>query len=434
MGLPATSQEIEAIVKSLEERGARAAPIQEATDLARSHPEAVADLVSAVVRRYPKGGTFLDAALSYLPEKSWPDLVRFALDALQESRDNEAADSVIAYASLQAVSTLHPHLDRIFDLSPNRGTYYENYPWRGSSTCHFEFLRRVIESPASEPGRKLKAWQALVQTRHPDSLAYALSHADPVLAASPWTSKDDTILAYLHLVGYHQDDQWLRRLCPDSLYHIAFPGQYFEGQTRPAWLARIDPTWGFAPAPDLPPMKFGGLGEGQCSACAGRLHRLIVLDPVPIGLGISGLGRIELATCLSCLGWERSPLFFRHDSDGRADAIGTEGPNLVPQFPVGPLREAEVRLASTPDRWRRQDWALSNSRENLNRVGGEPCWVQDAEYPDCPVCGSVMSHLMQLDSDLITAEGGEWLWGSGGIGYVSWCDRCKVSGHIWQCT
>ena len=35
---------VEAIVRSLEERGRRAAPIQEATDLALAHPESIADL------------------------------------------------------------------------------------------------------------------------------------------------------------------------------------------------------------------------------------------------------------------------------------------------------------------------------------------------------------------------------------------------------
>jgi hypothetical protein len=102
--------------------------------------------------------------------------------------------------------------------------------------------------------------------------------------------------------------------------------------------------------------------------------------------------------------------------------------------PAGPLGEAEVRPVETPRRWRWQDWALSNGRENLNRVGGEPCWVQSAEYFDCPTCGSLMSFLMQLDSDLPTEDGGEWLWGSGGIGYGFWCDRCKVSAFLWQCT
>lgn len=55
-------QQIESIVRSLEKKGVPAAPVEEATNLATSHPEAVFDLAIAVMRRFPKGGTFLDGA------------------------------------------------------------------------------------------------------------------------------------------------------------------------------------------------------------------------------------------------------------------------------------------------------------------------------------------------------------------------------------
>jgi hypothetical protein len=45
-----------------------------------------------------------------------------------------------------------------------------------------------------------------------------------------------------------------------------------------------------------------------------------------------------------------------------------------------------------------------------------------------------MSFLLQLDSELVTQEEAEWLWGSGGIGYFFWCDGCKISGGLYQCT
>jgi hypothetical protein len=45
-----------------------------------------------------------------------------------------------------------------------------------------------------------------------------------------------------------------------------------------------------------------------------------------------------------------------------------------------------------------------------------------------------MQHLLQLDSHLPASESREWLWGSGGSCYVGWCDHCKVSGFMWQCT
>jgi hypothetical protein len=427
-------QKVEAIVRALEEQGLRGAPILEATDLALSCPEAVADLAVATMDRFPEGGTFLDAALSYLPEDRWDGLVVSALDALERSRKNEAACSVIAYASLQALTSLHAHLDRIFRLRPNAETYYEQCPWRESGTSHLRFLRGVIEGKASRRDVRLRAWKAMLQTRHPEVLAIALAHAAEILECVPGLSMPETIDAYLNLVGYHHSGGALRRLCPEALFHAVFPERFFEGQSRPPWLARIHPTWALEPAAELPPMRFGGHADGECSLCGGVLHRLISFEPVPQGLGVTELARLELATCLSCLGWEQAPLFYRHERDGKAISIGYDGPTVVPQFPVGPLRECWVRLAETPRRWYWQGWGSSSSREHLNRIGGEPCWVQDAEYPECPSCGEVMSHLMQLDSDLATSDGRDWSWGSGGIGYVSWCDRCKVSGLLWQCT
>ena len=43
--------------------------------------------------------------------------------------------------------------------------------------------------------------------------------------------------------------------------------------------------------------------------------------------------------------------------------------------------------------------------------------------------------LMQLDSELPSCEqGGEVMFGSGGILYVFWCERTRVSAFFMQCT
>src|SRR5262245_52896219 len=119
-------QQIESIIGSLQEKGARAAPVLEATALAMSHPEAVSDLAIAVMRRFPKGGTFLDGSFSYMPEERWPELIQIALDILERSSGkNDAAASVIERASLQCPSALHPDLDRIFLIRLNARSYYE---------------------------------------------------------------------------------------------------------------------------------------------------------------------------------------------------------------------------------------------------------------------------------------------------------------------
>ena len=427
-------KQIEFIVRSLEEKGIPAAPYVEAISLATSYPEAISDLTVAVMRRFPKGGTFLDAALSYLPQEDWPQLVRQALDALEESVvKNDAAWSVIAYASLQAPSALHVHLNRIFLVRPNRGSYYEQYPWRESGKHHFDSLRNIIEGTASSEEARRRAWIAMCETRHPEVIKYVLSYADLVELPAGWSKGDEWIQAWLLLVGYHQENQSLSRTCYEALYHLQFPISFFADQSLPPWLARVHPTWKLPTANHT--MSFGGNCESRCSLCGEKLHRMLVLSPIPQGLGITGLTSLELATCLSCLGWEKQPLFYRHDQHGVPLNVGYEGHNVKPQFPIGPLKKADVQIAETPRRWYWQDWALSNSRENLNRIGGEPSWVQRAEYPHCPFCQKLMFYLMQLDSDLPEEQsGGEWLWGSGGICYIFWCNACKVSGFFWQCT
>lgn len=45
-----------------------------------------------------------------------------------------------------------------------------------------------------------------------------------------------------------------------------------------------------------------------------------------------------------------------------------------------------------------------------------------------------MPFLLQLDSNLMSDDGGAWMWGSGGIGYFFWCDACQISAGLWQCT
>jgi hypothetical protein len=165
MNSSTAGQQIEAIVGALEEGGVRAAPIMEAIDLGRSHPESVADLAIAILGRFPKGGSFLDAALGYLPNGLWDGLVRFALATLERTGKNDAADSVIAYASLQALPALHHHLDHLFRLRPNVGTYFENWPWRESGTLDVEARVRVLEDPIATSDHREKAWKAMQETR-----------------------------------------------------------------------------------------------------------------------------------------------------------------------------------------------------------------------------------------------------------------------------
>jgi len=131
---------------------------------------------------------------------------------------------------------------------------------------------------------------------------------------------------------------------------------------------------------------------------------------IPPGLGVSTCEALELVTCLRCLGWSASAMLFTHDSHGSVTAnIAEPGPDAGFDPEPGPLPTADVTIVPTPARWQQQDWALSNSLENLNRAGGEPTWIQNPDYPQCPGCRRRMHFLAQLDS-LDFADGPQWLW------------------------
>jgi hypothetical protein len=398
-------------------------PMGEAIALGRQAPDAIFDLAVAVIDRFPAGGTYLDAALGWLPEARWSELVPIALAAREASRANEAALAAIEHAP---PSALHPHLERLFRLHP-RGGYAE--AWRGSGAQTLPFLRGVLEDRTAHGDTRYAAWTCLLATRDHAMIAFALARAS--LARERVSSETNV---HLHEVGLTLEKGALRPLTSSATWHLAFGPDYLADD-GPPWRARVHPTWTAAPV-DAPPMRFGGLADGVCASCGGPLHRLLELEPIPAGLGVTGLPRLDLATCLSCLGWERGAeeLFHRHDEAGRPHPFQHPGAPTVPRFPSDGLRATLVRLAPTSARHRHQDWARSNGRENMHRLGGEPCWIQGSDYAACPVCARIMPHVLQLDSELPDAEGCEWLWGSGGALYVSWCDDCKVSRQRWQCT
>ena len=391
-------------------------PFERLVALLTSDPLQAAHLAEATLARVPEGGTFLDLTLSFVPSRDFEQLIEKALLAVRTESQHGAAEAILSYASLQFPALLHPHLSTLFALQPNRGTYYENWPWREAGEGAQAPLLAVIDSDTGED-RRLKAWHCLFEVRLQQSFVSALTLASSVPHVHP-------VRAYLHEVGYDSPEVALYDAEP---CHMVFDEGHFTAP-RPAWMDRqLHPTW-LVRGQHIS-CRVGGYSPGQCGLCEGPLHHLISLALPPV-LSAPAV-TVAFATCLSCLGWERRFLAYSHSS-GSARPLETG--QLSPQFRAVALKETTVRLTTTPPRWRWQDWALSNGRENLNRVGGHPTWVQSAEYPECPQCAAPMRFVFQLDSDLPTEDGDEWQWGSGGICYGFWCFRCQVSGFLWQCT
>ena len=388
------------------------------------------ELVFGCLEELEDAPTFFHHALSLIDDAAFAEAIARAVPVVRD--DDDPAAAVIDYASLQVPHLLTPHLATLWELLAGRRDFLTTRPWRGADAPERE---RLLVELARAQRRRLypdervggqRAALALLETRDEPTVRQVL--------ASPWASALEPAVLELHVhaVGFEPDGP--RPLAPEGCWHLRLSDALLADRLDgPAHLhPDRHPTWRALGEPVLHG-RLGGLAGGECGSCGGALHRLLALPAVPPGLGVS-LAGLELATCLSCLGWEQPLLFYRHDVVGRPAAIQQAKRRTQPQFPAEPLLEGDVGLIPTPPRWRLQDWGAANGRENLHRLGGEPTWIQNPDYPRCPSCGSTMTALLQLDSDLPTADGGEWLWGSGGIGYVSWCDDCAISGVHWQCT
>lgn len=409
-------------------RGWKSDPFEAMLALAARDQDELLALVLRGIATLPQSTTFVDAAVSLLPASALPLVADSVVQQLAtrpgQVSGTSAAESVLLELSLQAPQTLAPHLQALWDLQPNRTSYYAQWPWRA---CPDDEARRLVTLLDSDDDRD-RAWGALLQSRRPEVLA-------PLLTSSPAPPGREAQLRLLPEVGLTVEDGQLRQLCPPGLYHLVLPPDLLEERgTGPAWLDPDNhPTWALG-ADAAGQVALGGLSSGRCGACHEPLHVLVALDDgVPDDLGVSGLDRLETAACLSCL-LSYAPQFFRHDADGRPHPVDPLAQAVAPEWRSAPLVETRCTLARTPARWQRQDWAAANGRQNLHRLGGEPTWVQGAEHVDCPGCGTAMRALLQLDSRLPTTDGDELYWGNGGLGYVLWCDACRTSAVTAQST
>ncbi|MEW6279469.1 MAG: hypothetical protein AB1758_12640 [Candidatus Eremiobacterota bacterium] len=347
--------------------------------LLERHPELAFELVTRGMGSKTRWWVAIEPAISFIPEDRLGELAELALTRLHENPGDGEAAGVIERLSLEAPRVLHAHLDRIYELKPNWDSYTRPWPWRDSGKAHHAFLKGRMSRGDED------ALELLLETR---------------------TYLPERSLPEIGYVG--------RWLYSDEVRHLVFPPGYLPPVPAPH-LARLHPTWKL---PALSSAPFGGPGQHVCKACGSTGHHLITLDDK------------RLEACLSCLGSEVERLSYRHGPD-RVEPLYRGRPCKPDR--CAPLKAVTVGLATTPRRWRWQDHAVSNGRENLHRVGGYPCWIQSADYPDCPGCSAPMPFLLQLDSDLPLEDGETLMFGDSGMLYGFFCTPCRISCFFYQC-
>lgn len=214
-------------------------------------------------------------------------------------------------------------------------------------------------------------------------------------------------------------------------HHLVFAGEHVKAPME-LYDSRLEPptpTW----QPGEPPVgtgRVGGLAPAACATCGRQLHLLLDLGTFPAP-GAQPLPR-QLLACgaFSCL-W--ADQFFQH-GDG-ATPVSVQPREFVPGEPdPEPLPEVPVAVHPTPPRWSFQEWGQANGMQNLNRLGGEGSWIQDAIHPDCPTCGLAMPLLAQFDSETLFVGTQGWAGWTEGIIYSYWCADCRVSATLKQQT
>jgi hypothetical protein len=370
-------------------------------------PRILSGVASRMISENARRHWYIEPICDRLPEVS---LGRLAGEAVRARSDgaNEAADEVIAYLSRHQPGALTAHLRALWDIRPNQDSYYTSWPWRAADDAEVTRLLGVAgDASCQDAGFALRC---LLETRRPD-----------LLDRLPADEGD------LAMAGFGRDgDGVLRRLHATDVRHLAFPQEVLDEWAARHPLRRCQSSWPANTGAGRQHLVSGFL-DRQCPACTQRLHRLLRLDPVPAGIGITSRDRVEFAWCAGC-GVFANPGYAHHAQDGAPEPFTGNGDQDRKPEPVEDwlIPATPVELVSLPDRWRQQDWALSNGRENLHRVGGEPTWIQDASYPVCRGCTRTMNAVGQIAV--------EDLWYSEGICYLLWCDPCAISAVVYQQT
>lgn len=204
---------------------------------------------------------------------------------------------------------------------------------------------------------------------------------------------------------------------PPACHHFIFEGG--APSDMPFATHRKHPTWHLQVTEQS--FSLGGEGRATCPTCRNRLVHLVTLDDLVAKEG--ALPRLRIETCANSL----ELTYYSHDAAGVPTP--TAPFHSAYDFTSEPARrESTVRLAPTPQRWLRQSYGVSNSRQNLFRLGGLPSWVQGPQFPLVPGTDREMKFLLQFDS----LAG--FLWGSGGMLYVFWDEESRITCHVPQYT
>ena len=134
--------------------------------LMNEEPEVLPDVLRAGVERLVRSSPAVNAVIGLVAADVLRTETGHAVSVLTSGADprHSQAASLIAYVSMQDPQLLSGHLDILWDLQVNHGSYYESWPWRAATDA--ELLERLVTLMRSaDAGTARRARACLLQTR-----------------------------------------------------------------------------------------------------------------------------------------------------------------------------------------------------------------------------------------------------------------------------
>jgi hypothetical protein len=322
---------------------------------ALDEPEILSGVASRMIGENARHG-YIGPICDRLPAASLRQLAEEAARARGDG-DNKAADAVIAYISVHRPGALTAYLRALWDISRNQRSCYASWPWRAAGDAEVTRLLEVA-GDASGPDAGF-AVRCLLQTRRPE-----------VLARLP--AGDD----HLAMVGFGRDgDGGLRRLHASAVWHLAFPQGILDGWASRNPLRRRQPTWPVRTGSGQQHLTSGFL-DRACPKCRQRLHRLLRLDPVPAGIGITSRGQVEFAWCPCCHEFTDVG-YARHAPDGHPSRL----PSAAAATLTASRNPSRTGLSRKPRSSSSGSMSGGGSRTGRCQMTGRTCTAWAASQP-----------------------------------------------------
>ena len=156
------------IVEDFKVNAWKSNPFERMLKIKEETPQDLLPFLTLCLSEIPKGGTFFDAALSYIPEEEFKELIDCAIGLSRQVGWTDVSCSVFDYASLQFPSLLLEYLPE--QLSSRSSSYYDKWIWRNAGPKEMTFLIKILESNGKSTQ---DAWESLVNIRNESAILKA---------------------------------------------------------------------------------------------------------------------------------------------------------------------------------------------------------------------------------------------------------------------